>query len=44
METIFMNTKNSATNEAHRFKFDLTDMLNLKDPKKNMALTNLSIY
>ena len=28
----------------HRFKLDLIDKLNLKDPKKNMALANLSIY
>ena len=34
METIFTNTKNSETNEPHRFKLDLTDKLNLKDPKK----------
>ena len=38
METIFMNTVNSKTSEPHRFKIDLTDKLNLKDPKKNMAL------
>ena len=44
METIFMNTENSKTSELHRFKLDLTDKLNLKDPKKNMALANLSIY
>ena len=44
METIFMNTKNSKTNEPHRFKLDLTDKFNLKDPKKNVALANLSIY
>ena len=44
METIFMNTENSKTNEPHRFKLDLTDTLNLKNPKKNMALANLSIY
>ena len=44
METIFMNTENSKTNEPHRFKLDLTDKLNLKNPKKNMALANLSIY
>ena len=44
METIFMNTENSKTNESHRFKLDLTDKLNLKNPKKNMALVNLSIY
>ena len=39
-----MNSRNSKTSEAHRFSFDLTDKRNLKDPKKNMALTNLSIY
>ena len=44
METIFMNTENSKTNELHRFKLDLTDKLNLKNQKKNMALANLSIY
>ena len=44
METIFMNTENSKTNEPHRFKLDLTDKRNLKNPNKNMALANLSIY
>ena len=44
METIFMNTENSETNESHRFKLALADKLNLKNPKKNMALVNLSIY
>ena len=44
METIFMNSGNSKTNESHRFKLDLTDKLNLRDPKKNIALANLSIY
>ena len=44
METIFMNTENSKTNEPHRFKLDLADKLNLKNPKKNIALVNLSIY
>ena len=39
-----MNSKNSKTNESHRFKLGLTDKLNLKDPKKNMALANLRIY
>ena len=39
-----MNTENSKTNESHRFKLDLADKLNLKNPKKNMALANLSIY
>ena len=44
MKTIFMNTENSKTNERHRFKLDLADKLNLKNPKKNIALVNLSIY
>ena len=44
METIFMNTENGKTNEPHRFKLDLADKLNLKNPKKNIALVNLSIY
>ena len=44
METIFINTENSKTNEYHRFKLDVTDKLNLKNPKENMALANLSIY
>ena len=39
-----MNTENSKTNEPHRFKLDLTDKLNLKNPNKNMTLANLSIY
>ena len=34
METIFMKTENSKMSEPHRFKLDLTDKLNLKDPKK----------
>ena len=38
-----MNTENSSTNESHRFKLDLTDKVNLKNPKKNIALVNLSI-
>ena len=44
METIFMNIENSKTSEPHRFELDLTDKLNLKNPNKNMALANLSIY
>ena len=34
METIFMNTENSKASESHRFKLNLTDQLNLKNPKK----------
>ena len=40
METIFMNTENSQTNEPHRL--DLTNKLNLKN--QNVALASLSIY
>ena len=41
METFFMNAKNSKANESHRFKYDLIDKLDLKNPNKNVAL---SIY
>ena len=44
METIFMTSKSSKTNEPHKFRLSLADKLNLKDPIKNMALANLSIY
>ena len=44
METFFMNTRNSKTNEPNRFKYDLIDKLDLKNPNKNMTLANLSIY
>ena len=39
-----MNKENSKTSELQRFILDLTDKRNLKNPKKNMALANLSIY
>ena len=39
-----MNTENSETNEPHRFKLDLTDKINVKNPNKIIALANLSIY
>ena len=38
VETFFMNTKYSKTNESHRFKCDLIDKLDLRNPSKNMAL------
>ena len=44
METIFMNAENSKTDELHRFRLDLVDKPNLKNPKKSIALVNLSIY
>ena len=44
METFFMNTKNSKTSKPHKFRYNLIDKLDLKNPNKNMALANLSIY
>ena len=44
METFFLNSKNSKTNEPNRFKYDLIDKLDLRNPNKNMTLANLSIY
>ena len=39
-----MNSLNSKTNESNKFMYQFTDKLNLKNPNKNMALANLSIY
>ena len=39
-----MNTEDRGISEPHRFKLDLIDKPNLKNPDKNMALPNLSIY
>ena len=44
METFLMNSKNSKTTESNRFKYDLIDKLDLKNPNKNITLANLSIY
>ena len=44
MKTFFMNSKNSKTNKPYKFKYVLIDKLDLKNPNKNMALANLSIY
>ena len=44
MKTIFMNIENSKTNEPHKFRLSLSDKLDLKNPNKNIALGNLSIY
>ena len=44
MTTFFMNSKNSKTSEPNRFKYDLIDKLDLRNPNKNMALGSLSIY
>ena len=39
-----MNTLNSKTDESNKFMYQFTDKLSLKNPNKNMALANLSIY
>ena len=39
-----MNTENKKTSEPPRFKLDLTDKLNLKNPNKNIVLANINIY
>ena len=39
-----MNTENNGTNDAHRFKLDLGDKLNLKNTSKYVGLANLSIH
>ena len=39
-----MNTSNSGSNISNEFAYNFTDKLNLKNPNKNMALANLSIY
>ena len=39
-----MNTLSRKTNEPNKCMYQFTDKLNLKNPNKNMALANLSIY
>ena len=39
-----MNTANSKTKHSNKFVSSFTDKLNLKNPNKNIALANLSIY
>ena len=45
METIFINTENSKTNEFNKFIYHFADKRDLKYPNnKNVGLVNLSIY
>ena len=44
METIFINTENSKTNEPHKFVLNLSQKLGLRSSNKDVALQNLSIY
>ena len=39
-----MNTWNSQINESNKFIYQFNDKLSLKNPNKNMALANLSVY
>ena len=43
---MFMNTENSKTNEAEKFRYylDITNKSNVKNLNKTIALGNLSIY
>ena len=38
MATIFMNTKNSKTNEPHKFVLNLSQINDLKDSNKYVSL------
>ena len=45
METIFINTENSKTNDSNKFIYQFIDKLNFKRlNNKNIGLVNLSIY
>ena len=44
METRFINTENSKTNEPHTFVLNLSQRLDLRSSDKHVALPNLSIY
>ena len=39
-----MNTENSKTNKAHRFKLHLAEKIYSKNPNKNITIVNFSIY
>ena len=43
METIFMNTENSKTNESHEFVLNLSQRLDLTSLNKHVTYQNLSI-
>ena len=39
-----MNNENSKTDKSHMFRLILSGKFDLKNPNKNVALANLSIY
>ena len=44
METIFMNTENSKTNEPHKFVLNSSQRIDLRSSDKHVSLKNLPIY
>ena len=44
METIFINTENTKTNEPYKFILNLSQILDLKSSNKHAALQNLFSY
>ena len=44
MDTIFMNSENSKTQDPHRLLLFLSDKINLKIIDRYISLSNLSIY
>ena len=44
METIFMDTENSKTNEPHKFVYNVSQRLDLRSLDSNVAAQSLSIY
>ena len=45
METIFMNTENSKTNESNKFIYQFTDKPHLKTPNnKNIGLIRVLLH
>ena len=44
METIFVNTKHSKTNDLRKFVFNLSQILYLRKSNKHVTLQNLSVY
>ena len=44
METIFMSTENSKTNELRKFVLNLSQRLHLRSSNKHVSLQNVSIH
>ena len=44
METIFMSTENSKTNESHKFVLNLSQRLDLRSSIKHVAIQKSSVY